>query len=58
MLAGPFPVSARGPALANAATPENWFVFLISRNIGSENEHPEGFAAPKRRLLGQSPEDM
>src|SRR5689334_19104830 len=58
MLAGPLPVKESGPALVNAATPANWFAFRISRKIGSENEHPLGFAAPKRRLLGQSPEDI
>ena len=58
MLAGPLPVKESGPELENAATPANWFAFLISRNIGSENEHPAGFAAPNRRLLVQSPEDM
>src|SRR5712691_893624 len=57
-VAGPFPDKFSLPELANAAVPENKFVCAISRNIGSENEHPEGFAAPGRRSVGQSPEDM
>src|SRR5258707_9888163 len=58
-VAGPFPVMVNLPELANAAVPEKRSACAISRNIGSEKEQPDGFAAPGRRsAIGQSPEDI
>ena len=57
-VAGPFPVKFNLPVLAKAAVAEKTFTCAISRNIGSENEQPVGFAAPGLKFVGQSPEVM
>src|SRR5271167_1670176 len=56
-VAAPFPVRFNLPELANAAIPEKKFAFAISRNMGSENEQPPGFLAPRRISFAQSPAD-
>jgi len=55
-VAAPFPVKFNLPEVAKAAVAEKRFACAISRNIGSENEQPEGFAAPGLKSVGQSPE--
>jgi hypothetical protein len=55
--AEPFPVRFNLPVFANAAAPEKRFAWAISRNIGSENEQPPGFLAPRRISFTQSPAD-
>src|SRR2546422_5605484 len=53
----PFPVKFNLPELAKAAVAEKTFACAILRNIGSENEHPDGLRALKLKSVGQSPED-
>jgi len=56
-VAGPF-LSSSTARVGQGRRRRKGICLCYSRNIGSENEQPVGFAAPGLRFMGQSPEVM